>query len=47
MSVELGKGLGKAELAAVQSVKNGQSSVLSAAKKKLGHSIEVTASSPL
>lgn len=42
MSVELGKGLGKAELAAVQSVKNGQSSVLSAAKKKLGHSIEVT-----
>ena len=42
MSVELGKGLGKAELAAVQSVKNGQSSVLSVAKKKLGHSIEVT-----
>ena len=42
MSVELGKGLGKAELAAVQSVKNGQSSVLSTAKKKLGHSIEVT-----
>lgn len=26
----------------MQSVKNGQSSVLSAAKKKLGHSIEVT-----
>lgn len=42
MSVELGKGLGKAEQAAVQSVKNGQSSVLSVAKKKLGHSIEVT-----
>ena len=42
MTVELGKGLGKAEQAAVQSVKNGQSSVLSAAKKKLGHSIEVT-----
>ena len=42
LTVELGKGLGKAEQAAVQSVKNGQSSVLSAAKKKLGHSIEVT-----
>lgn len=42
MTVELGKGLGSAEQAAVQQVKNGQSSVLSAAKKKLGHSIEVT-----
>ncbi len=42
MTVALGKGLGQAEQAAVRKVKDGQTSVISAAKRKLGGSMEVT-----